>query len=56
VADLLAVTPTAYAAIDALVERGDLVEITGKERRRIYRAPALFDAVYGRVEIHQTPG
>jgi Fic family protein len=55
VADLLGVTrPTAYAAIDALVDRGDLVEITGKERRRIYRAPAIFDAVYGRVDNSRT--
>ncbi|HUJ64759.1 MAG TPA: hypothetical protein VLX59_04425, partial [Acidimicrobiales bacterium] len=55
VADLLGVTrPTAYAAIDALVDRGDLIEITGKERRRIYRAPAIFDAVYGRVDKSRT--
>jgi len=43
--------PTAQAAIDALVERGDLVEVTGRERRRIYRAPHIFDAVYGTVDI-----
>lgn len=47
---LLGVTrPTAQAAIDALVERGDLVEITGRARGRIYEAPAIFDAVYGKV-------
>jgi hypothetical protein len=55
VADLLGVTrPTAYAAVDALVDRGDLNEITGKERRRIYRAPAIFDALYGRVDKSRT--
>jgi hypothetical protein len=55
VADLLGVTrPTAYAAIDTLVDRGDMIEITGKERRRIYRAPAIFDAVYGRVDKSRT--
>jgi cell filamentation protein, protein adenylyltransferase len=49
---LLDVTrPTAHAAIDALVERGDLVEITGKERGRIYEAPRIFEAVYGAVDV-----
>lgn len=43
--------PTAHAAIDALVERGDLVEITGRERRRIYKAQAIFEAVYGSVDV-----
>jgi Fic family protein len=43
--------PTAHAAIDALVERGDLVETTGRERNRIYEAPAIFDAVYGSVDV-----
>jgi Fic family protein len=43
--------PTAQAAIDALVQRGDLVEVTGRERRRIYRAPRIFEAVYGTVDI-----
>jgi Fic family protein len=52
VESLLAVTrPTAHAAIDALVDRGDLVEVTGRERGRIYEAPRIFDAVYGTVEI-----
>ena len=47
-ASLLGVTrPTAHAAIDALVERGDLVEITGRERWRIYEAPRILEAVYG---------
>ena len=49
---LLGVTrPTAHAAIDALVERGDLHEVTGRERGRIYEAPRIFDAVYGPVDI-----
>ena len=43
--------PTAHAAIDALVERGDLTETTGRERNRIYEAPAIFDAVYGPVDV-----
>jgi Fic family protein len=50
--ELLGVTrPTAHAAIDALVGRGDLVEVTGRERGRIYEAPRIFDAVYGSVDI-----
>lgn len=49
---LLGVTrPTAHAAIEALVDRGDLVEVTGRERGRIYEAPRIFDAVYGVVEV-----
>jgi Fic family protein len=43
--------PTAHAAINALVERGDLREITGKDRNRIYEAPQVFDAVYGDVDL-----
>jgi len=43
--------PTAHSAIEALVERGDLHEVTGKERNRIYEAPRIFDAVYGPVNI-----
>ena len=50
VRDVLGVTrPTAQAAIDALVERGDLVEVTGRERGRVYQAPRIFEAVYGDV-------
>jgi Fic family protein len=50
--DLLGVTrPTAHSAIDALVDRGELVEITGRGRGRIYEAPRIFDAVYGSVEV-----
>ena len=49
---LLGVTrPTAQAAIDSLVERGDLNEITGRERGRVYEAPRIFDAVYGPVDL-----
>ena len=43
--------PTAQAAIDALVDRGDLRETTGRARRRVYEAPAIFDAVYGSVDV-----
>lgn len=39
--------PTAHRAIATLVERGDLVEITGGRRHRVYRAGQIFDAVYG---------
>ena len=47
VAELLDVgRPTAHAAIDALVERGDLVEVTGRERGRVYQASKIIDAVY----------
>lgn len=53
---LLEVTPpTAHAAIDTLVERGDLQEITGKERNRIYEAPRIFEAVYGDVALTDQP-
>ena len=43
--------PTAQAAIDALVERGDLRETTGRARRRVYEASAIFEAVYGSVDL-----
>ena len=42
--------PTAYAAINALFERGDLVEITNRKRNRIYVAHRIFEAVYGAIE------
>lgn len=49
---LLGVTrPTAQAAIDSLVERGDLNETTGRERGRVYEAPRIFDAVYGPIDL-----
>lgn len=55
VAAVLGVTrPTAHAAIEALVERGDLTEVTGRERGRIYEAPRIFDAVYGPVDVPKT--
>jgi len=34
-----------------LVERGNLIETTGRERNRIYEAPAIFEAVYGSVNV-----
>jgi len=43
--------PTAQAAIEALVERGDLTEITQRGRGRIYEATRIVDAVYGSVEM-----
>jgi len=46
--------PTAQAAIDALVERGDLREITGRARRRVYEAPAIFEAAYGAVRVEES--
>lgn len=39
--------PTARSAIEYLVQRGDLVEATGRRRNRFYFAPAIFEAVYG---------
>lgn len=55
VAELLGVTrPTAHAAIEVLVQRGDLVEVTGKERGRFYEAPRIFEAVYGPVVVPET--
>lgn len=42
--------PTAYKAIDALEERGDMREITGRRRHRLFEAPRIFEAVYGPVE------
>ncbi len=37
---MLEVTPpTAHTAIDSLVDRGDLREVTGKDRNLIYEAP-----------------
>lgn len=47
--DLGVTNPTAQAAIDALVERGTLQELSGRRRGRIYFAPAIYDAVYGDV-------
>jgi Fic family protein len=43
--------PTAQAAIDALIERGDLVEITGRRRSRVYEAPRILAAVYREFEV-----
>jgi len=52
VAERLDVTrPTAHAAINALVERGDLHEVTGRNRNQIFKAPQIFDAVYGRMDL-----
>lgn len=51
---MLAVTrPTAQAAIDALVERGELMEVTGRQRHRIYEAGRIFGAVYGPVDVDE---
>jgi Fic family protein len=46
--------PTAQSAIDALVQRGDLDEVTGRERGRVYEAPRIFDVVYGRVDLDES--
>ena len=45
-----ATAPTANAAIRALVERGDLEEISGRERYRLYQATKIFEAAYGPVQ------
>ena len=42
--------PTAQSTINALVERGDLVETTGRKRNRFYFAARIFEAAYGRPE------
>ncbi|MCZ7529632.1 MAG: hypothetical protein M5U31_04405 [Acidimicrobiia bacterium] len=50
-AEALNVTfPTAQSAIDHLVDRGDLIETTGRKRNRFYFAQGIFDAVYGTTE------
>ena len=38
---------TAYTAIYALIERGDLIEAGSRKRNRIYTAPRIYEAVYG---------
>ena len=56
-ADTLDVSrPTAYAAINTLVERGDLVELGRRRRNRIYQAPHIFEAVYGSPPQEAAPG
>lgn len=53
---LLGVTrPTAQAAIETLVERGQLAEVTGRERNRIYEAATIFETVYGPVDVPAGP-
>lgn len=52
--DLGVSKPTAQLAIDALVERGTLEEISGRKRGRIYLAPAIYDAIYGDVPEAET--
>lgn len=44
-------SPTAQSAVDRLVQRGDLVESTGRKRGRFYFAPGIFEAVYGTDEL-----
>ncbi len=41
---------TANSAIKVLVERGELREITGRQRGRIFEAPRILDAVYGDID------
>ncbi|MEI2699991.1 MAG: hypothetical protein V9E94_17245 [Microthrixaceae bacterium] len=36
------------------MERGDLTEITGRTRGRVYEAGAIFEAVYGPVPIEES--
>lgn len=43
--------PTAQTAIDRLLERGELMETTGRKRNRFYFAQRIFDAVYGPLEV-----
>lgn len=54
VANTLQVSPpTAYSAINALVDRGDLVELGQRSRNRIYQAPHIFEAAYGQLPADQ---
>jgi hypothetical protein len=39
--------PTASKAIALLEDRGELEEVTGRLRGRIWAAPNVFDAIYG---------
>lgn len=49
--------PTAQAAINTLIERGDLAEATGRTRNRYYFSAAVFDALYGDAPpVHNQPG
>lgn len=51
VARALEVTPpTANASIKALVQRGDLTEISGRKRFRLFQAPKIYDAVFGDID------
>lgn len=43
--------PTAQKAIDTLVDLGVLVEMTGRQRHRMYFAPTIFEAIYGDFEL-----
>ncbi len=45
--DLAVAPPTAQRAIDDLVERGMLEEITGRRTHRVYLAREIMDSVYG---------
>jgi len=47
--------PTAHSAIDALVQRGDLIETTGRDRGRVYEAPHIFDVVFGAIAPGEPP-
>jgi Fic family protein len=47
--------PTAQSAINALVDRGDLTETTGRRRNRFYFAARIFEAVYGRSPLPEQP-
>lgn len=47
--------PTAQSAINLLVQRGDLVETTGRQRNRFYFAQGIFDAVYGSPDRDSQP-
>ncbi|MCY3538630.1 MAG: Fic family protein [bacterium] len=48
--------PTANAALGSLVERGDLEEISGKQRHRLYQANEILEAAYGPVEPEEPDG
>ncbi|HUP68624.1 MAG TPA: Fic family protein [Acidimicrobiales bacterium] len=51
--DVKVTQPTAQSAIDTLVDRQLLREVTGRQRGRMYFSPGIFEAVYDRLDEHQ---
>jgi Fic family protein len=54
---LLGVTrQTAQVAVKVLVDRGDLVEVTGRQRGRVYEASRIIKSLYGEISPTASPG